>query len=89
MLLGVTVLKKKYPLSKYLCVLLIVTGVALFMYKPKNVGSVGDEHIFGYGELLLVSSKLLKGKTKQKLSGKLPGAKLYFVEKWEGCLSRT
>ncbi|XP_058036260.1 solute carrier family 35 member B1 isoform X2 [Ahaetulla prasina] len=63
MLLGVTVLKKKYPLSKYLCVLLIVTGVALFMYKPKNVGSVGDEHVFGYGELLLLLSLTLDGLT--------------------------
>uniref|UniRef100_A0A670Z898 Solute carrier family 35 member B1 n=1 Tax=Pseudonaja textilis TaxID=8673 RepID=A0A670Z898_PSETE len=63
MLLGVTVLKKKYPLSKYFCVLLIVTGVALFMYKPKNVGSVGDEHVFGYGELLLLLSLTLDGLT--------------------------
>lgn len=55
MLLGVTVLRKKYPLAKYLCVLLIVTGVALFMYKPKK-GAGGDDHIFGYGELLLVSA---------------------------------
>ncbi|KAM3822008.1 solute carrier family 35 member B1 isoform 2-T2 [Vipera latastei] len=63
MLLGVTVLRKKYPLSKYFCVLLIVTGVALFMYKPKNVGSVGDEHVFGYGELLLLLSLTLDGLT--------------------------
>lgn len=55
MLLGVTLLRKKYPLAKYLCVLLIVTGVALFMYKPKK-GAGGDDHIFGYGELLLVSA---------------------------------
>lgn len=55
MLLGVTLLRKKYPLAKYLCVLLIVTGVALFMYKPKK-GAGGDDHIFGYGELLLVST---------------------------------
>uniref|UniRef100_A0ACB8EUR8 Uncharacterized protein n=1 Tax=Sphaerodactylus townsendi TaxID=933632 RepID=A0ACB8EUR8_9SAUR len=59
MLLGVTVLRKKYPVSKYLCVLLIVTGVALFMYKPKKGGSVVDEHLFGYGELLLLLSLTL------------------------------
>ncbi|NWH72706.1 S35B1 protein, partial [Piaya cayana] len=54
MLLGVTLLRKKYPLAKYLCVLLIVAGVALFLYKPqKAVGS--EEHVFGYGELLLVT----------------------------------
>uniref|UniRef100_A0A6I8RNP7 Solute carrier family 35 member B1 n=1 Tax=Xenopus tropicalis TaxID=8364 RepID=A0A6I8RNP7_XENTR len=63
MLLGVTLLRKKYPLSKYLCVLLIVLGVALFMYKPKNTGSGGDEHTFGYGELLLLLSLTLDGLT--------------------------
>uniref|UniRef100_A0A8V0ZRC4 Solute carrier family 35 member B1 n=1 Tax=Gallus gallus TaxID=9031 RepID=A0A8V0ZRC4_CHICK len=62
MLLGVTVLRKKYPLAKYLCVLLIVTGVALFMYKPKK-GAGGDDHIFGYGELLLLLSLTLDGLT--------------------------
>lgn len=55
MLLGVTLLKKKYPLAKYLCVLLIVAGVALFMYKPKKVVGV-EEHTVGLGELLLVCS---------------------------------
>lgn len=53
MLLGVTLLKKKYPMAKYLCVLLIVAGVALFMYKPKKVVGM-EEHTVGYGELLLV-----------------------------------
>ena len=55
MLLGVTLLRKKYPPAKYLCVLLIVAGVALFMYKPKK-GAGSDDHVFGYGELLLVST---------------------------------
>ncbi|TFK10724.1 oxysterol-binding protein-related protein 9 [Platysternon megacephalum] len=63
MLLGVTVLRKKYPLAKYLCVLLIVTGVALFMYKPKKGGDGEDDHIFGYGELLLLLSLTLDGLT--------------------------
>ncbi|XP_066484866.1 solute carrier family 35 member B1 isoform X3 [Tiliqua scincoides] len=63
MLLGVTVLRKKYPVTKYLCVLLIVTGVALFMYKPKKGGSVADDHLFGYGELLLLLSLTLDGLT--------------------------
>uniref|UniRef100_A0A8C4JAJ0 Solute carrier family 35 member B1 n=1 Tax=Dromaius novaehollandiae TaxID=8790 RepID=A0A8C4JAJ0_DRONO len=62
MLLGVTLLRKKYPLAKYLCVLLIVTGVALFMYKPKK-GAGSDDHIFGYGELLLLLSLTLDGLT--------------------------
>lgn len=55
MLLGVTLLKKRYPPAKYLCVLLIVAGVALFLYKPKK-GTGDTEHVFGYGELLLVSA---------------------------------
>lgn len=55
MLLGVTLLRKKYPPAKYLCVLLIVAGVALFLYKPKK-GAGSDDHVFGYGELLLVST---------------------------------
>ncbi|KAG8446804.1 hypothetical protein GDO86_014311 [Hymenochirus boettgeri] len=63
MLLGVTVLRKKYPLTKYLCVLLIVIGVALFMYKPKKSDSIGDDHVFGYGELLLLLSLTLDGLT--------------------------
>lgn len=62
MLLGVTLLKKRYPLAKYLCVLLIVSGVALFMYRPKN-GDTEDNHVFGYGELLLLLSLTLDGLT--------------------------
>ncbi|KAK3740315.1 hypothetical protein QZH41_000880 [Actinostola sp. cb2023] len=33
MILGVLLARKSYPLTKYLCVFLIVAGVALFMYK--------------------------------------------------------
>ncbi|XP_036735696.1 solute carrier family 35 member B1 isoform X2 [Manis pentadactyla] len=62
MLLGVTLLKKKYPMAKYLCVLLIVAGVALFMYKPKKVVGM-EEHTVGYGELLLLLSLTLDGLT--------------------------
>lgn len=55
MILGVTILRKKYPLAKYLCVLLIVGGVAMFLYKPNKASAVTDDHIFGFGEILLVS----------------------------------
>lgn len=55
MILGVTILRKRYPLAKYLCVLLIVTGVALFLYKPNKSTATVDDHIFGFGEILLVS----------------------------------
>ncbi|KAG7220688.1 hypothetical protein INR49_017859 [Caranx melampygus] len=53
MILGVTILRKRYPLAKYLCVLLIVSGVALFLYKPNKSSAVADDHIFGFGEILL------------------------------------
>ncbi|XP_010124234.1 PREDICTED: solute carrier family 35 member B1, partial [Chlamydotis macqueenii] len=58
MLLGVTLLRKKYPPAKYLCVLLI----ALFLYKPKKAAG-SDDHVFGYGELLLLLSLTLDGLT--------------------------
>ena len=33
MILGALLANKRYPLIKYFCVLLIVIGVALFLYK--------------------------------------------------------
>ncbi|XP_012681428.1 solute carrier family 35 member B1 [Clupea harengus] len=63
MILGVTILRKKYPLAKYLCVVLIVSGVALFLYKPNKGGSAMDEHQFGFGEMLLLLSLTLDGLT--------------------------
>ncbi|PWA17778.1 hypothetical protein CCH79_00008333, partial [Gambusia affinis] len=62
MILGVTILRKKYSLAKYLCVLLIVGGVALFLYKP-NKAAAADDHIFGFGEILLLVSLTLDGLT--------------------------
>lgn len=63
MILGVTILRKKYPLAKYLCVLLIVSGVALFLYKPNKSSGVADDHLFGFGEILLLVSLTLDGLT--------------------------
>ncbi|KAM3598766.1 uncharacterized protein V6R79_022309 [Siganus canaliculatus] len=63
MILGVTLLRKKYPLAKYLCVLLIVSGVALFLYKPNKSSAVADDHVFGFGEILLLLSLTLDGLT--------------------------
>ena len=56
MILGVLLAKKKYPLIKYLCVMLIVCGVALFMYKEVRLKEDGDFKVLG--------SKLPKVKTK-------------------------
>ena len=64
MLLGVLFGRKSYPLLKYVFVFLIVSGVALFMYKPKD-GLVNDAgaSLIGSGELLLILSLLCDGLT--------------------------
>jgi len=65
MVLGVLIGRKKYPLLKYLFVLMIVVGVALFMYKDgkKGSGKSGEESIFGLGEILLLVSLTCDGLT--------------------------
>ncbi|XP_013385212.1 solute carrier family 35 member B1 isoform X2 [Lingula anatina] len=63
MILGVLVARKRYPLLKYLFVLMIVTGVALFMYKDKKPKSGQEEHSLGMGEILLLVSLTLDGLT--------------------------
>ena len=47
MILGVLIGRKRYPLLKYLFVLLIVIGVSLFMYKDgkSNAAADGDSLI--------------------------------------------
>ena len=64
MIFGVLVGHRSYPLIKYLIVLLIVAGVALFLYKDGGASrhSNSDEqwrlfHIVGIGELLVVSER--------------------------------
>jgi len=57
MILGVVLARKKYPWLKYLFVLMITTGVAVFMYKPSKARAVSETSaMFGWGELLLVCS---------------------------------
>ncbi|ESN96954.1 hypothetical protein HELRODRAFT_85944 [Helobdella robusta] len=68
MILGVLLARKKYPYSKYMYVLMIVLGVAMFMYKPKkNISPTNQDKVggisVGYGELLLLVSLLLDGVT--------------------------
>ncbi|KAG4080254.1 hypothetical protein HA402_010746 [Bradysia odoriphaga] len=62
MILGVLIGNKKYDLKKYICIILIVIGVALFMYKDGKVSSVKEETI-GLGELLLFLSLSMDGLT--------------------------
>jgi len=56
MVLGVLVGGRHYALKKYMFVLIIVAGVALFMYNPNKAATAGDTAGgLGIGELMLVS----------------------------------
>ena len=63
LLFGVVLGRKAYPIVKYLIVLLIVVGVALFLYKDGGSGHHSNEngdqwrlfHFMGLGEILVVS----------------------------------
>ena len=63
MVLGVLVGRKSYPLLKYLFILMIVAGVALFMYKDSAAAKGGGEGAVGVGELLLIVSLTCDGLT--------------------------
>ncbi|KAI3422017.1 hypothetical protein GPALN_012554 [Globodera pallida] len=60
MLFGVLFAHKRYGLRKYFYVLLIVAGMAIFLYKPQKSG-VGFQ--FGSGELFLCLSLAMDGVT--------------------------
>lgn len=56
MILGVLFGNKSYPLAKYLFILTVVFGVAMFMYKDKPITTKQEmETGIGIGEVLLVS----------------------------------
>jgi UDP-galactose transporter B1 len=67
MILGVVINKKSYPFIKYICVLMIVFGVASFMYKDhpshSNFSFMSGSSIIsifssiGIGEVLVVSGR--------------------------------
>merc|ERR1739838_181680 len=59
MILGVVLANKRYSLTKYLCILMIVSGVAMFMYKDEQSGGFQ----LGAGEVLLLISLTLDGLT--------------------------
>jgi len=63
MILGVLFGSKSYALAKYLFTLMIVVGVALFMYKDNVVSKPGVEPGFGIGEILLLLSLTMDGLT--------------------------
>lgn len=55
LILGILLARKRYPALKFLYVLLIVIGVAMFLYKDQNA-SGKPAVLFGIGEMLLVST---------------------------------
>lgn len=72
MILGVMIGRKRYSLKKYIFISMIVTGVALFMYKKKLASAEQSKseanftyHIMnlGIGELLLILSLSMDGVT--------------------------
>lgn len=62
MILGVLIGRKSYSWTRYGCVLTIVTGVVLFMYKEGKINSNHVENT-GVGELLLLLSLSMDGLT--------------------------
>ncbi|XP_025193538.1 solute carrier family 35 member B1 [Melanaphis sacchari] len=64
MILGVLLGRKSYPFKKYMFVLLVVIGVALFMFKDgKSNPSQLDSSFSGLGEILLIFSLMMDGIT--------------------------
>ncbi|XP_073836013.1 solute carrier family 35 member B1 homolog meigo [Musca autumnalis] len=63
MILGVLLGRKSYTWIRYACVLTIVVGVVLFMYKENKAPSVAATDKTGLGELLLILSLSMDGLT--------------------------
>jgi len=63
LILGIFWAGKRYGIKKFLCITLIVIGVALFMYNPDKAAKNTNETGLGWGELLLLSSLMLDGFT--------------------------
>jgi UDP-galactose transporter B1 len=65
LLLGVLIGRKRYPALKYLFILLIVIGVAMFMYKDGATAAVKEDSAgyLGFGEILLLVSLTCDGLT--------------------------
>lgn len=65
LILGVLWAGKRYGWKKFCCILIIVIGVALFLYNPEKAAKAGnsENHTIGFGELLLLVSLTLDGFT--------------------------
>lgn len=55
MVLAVLFGNKSYPMAKYLFILTVVLGVALFMYRDNAAAKQTTDSGIGIGEILLVS----------------------------------
>jgi solute carrier family 35 (UDP-galactose transporter), member B1 len=71
MLFGVLFAHKRYSLRKYFYVLLIVIGMAIFLYKP---GKQTKHFQFGAGEFLLCASLAMDG-----ITGAVQGFFIYIL----------
>ena len=67
MIFGVIFCRIRYPVLKYVLVLIIVSGVGLFMYDAERVDSAKSGKIkadfVGTGEILLLTSLVFDGIT--------------------------
>lgn len=64
MILGIIFARKRYPWAKFLFVLMIVLGVAMFLYKDSGQSKKSDtDSLIGMGEILLLVSLTLDGVT--------------------------
>lgn len=61
MILGVLLARKSYPLKKYIFTLMIIVGVALFVWKDGKSSTTDDGNLYGY--LLLLLSLAMDGFT--------------------------
>ncbi|XP_060593752.1 solute carrier family 35 member B1-like isoform X2 [Ruditapes philippinarum] len=63
MILGILFAGKRYPPAKFLFILMICIGVAMFMFKDKKPTAKEETHTFGFGEVLLMVSLTFDGLT--------------------------
>lgn len=63
MILGILLARKRYPTAKFLFILMICIGVALFLFKDKPGSKVTEDQTMGWGEIFLLVSLTLDGVT--------------------------
>jgi len=63
MILGVLIGRKSYTMQRYLCVLMIVIGVVMFMFKDGKASSSSNTENTELGQLLLILSLIMDGLT--------------------------